>query len=56
MVAAGDLLLDGVRTGIRRHALEPVAHTVEVVPAALGAKSSAIGSLLLALEAVDLPN
>lgn len=56
MVAAGDLLFDGVRNGIRRHALEPVAHTVEVVPAALGAKSSAIGSLLLALEAVDLPS
>lgn len=55
MIATGDLLLDGVRNGIRRHALEPVAHTVRVEPAALGAKSSAIGSLLYALEAVELP-
>ena len=55
MIAAGDLLFDGVRHGIRRHALDPVAKTVRVERAALGDKSSAIGSLLFALEAVDLP-
>ena len=55
MIAAGDLLLDGVREGIRRHALEPVAKTVHIERAALGDKSSAIGSLLFALEAVELP-
>lgn len=56
MIAAGDLLFDGIRTGIRRHALEPVAKTVRVEKAALGGKSSAIGSLLYALEAVELPS
>ena len=56
MIAAGDLLFDGVRNGIRRHALEPVAKTVRVEQAALGDKSSAIGSLLFALEAVELPS
>ena len=56
MIAAGDLLFDGVRNGIRRHALEPVAKTVRVEQAALGDMSSAIGSLLFALEAVELPS
>jgi len=56
MIAAGDLLFDGIRYGIRRHALEPVARTVRVEQAALGDKSSAIGSLLFALEAVELPS
>ncbi|MGZ5374090.1 MAG: ROK family transcriptional regulator [Aeromicrobium sp.] len=54
--AAGDLLFDGIRNGIRRHALEPVARIVRVEQAALGDKSSAIGSLLFALEAVELPS
>ncbi|MGZ5373815.1 MAG: ROK family protein, partial [Aeromicrobium sp.] len=56
MITAGDLLFDGIRNGIRRHALEPVAKTVRVERAALGDKSSAIGSLLFALEAVELPS
>lgn len=56
MIAAGDLLVDAIRTGIRRHALEPVARNITIEPAALGEKSSAIGSLLFALEAVELPS
>ena len=56
MIAAGDLLFDGVRNGIRRDALDPVAKTVRVERAALSDKSSAIGSLLFALEAVELPS
>lgn len=56
LVAAGDLLMDAIRTGIRRHALGPVAKNITIAPAALGDKSSAIGSLLFALEAVELPN
>lgn len=52
---AGDLLLDGVRDGLRRHALEPVARRTQVLAAALGTDSSAVGSVLLALEAVRLP-
>lgn len=56
MIAAGDLLFDGIRNGLRRHALEPVARTVRVEKAALGDRSSAIGSLLFALEAVELPS
>jgi len=55
MAAAGDLLLDGVRDGLRRHALVQVSSSVKVTPAALGHASSAIGSVLLALDAVELP-
>lgn len=56
MVVAGDLLFAGIRDGIRRHALDPVATTVRIKQSALGDKSSAIGSLLFALEAVELPS
>lgn len=52
---AGDLLLDAVREGLRRHALENVVGRIRVVPAALGTESSAVGAVLLGLEAVRLP-
>jgi predicted NBD/HSP70 family sugar kinase len=55
LAAAGDLLLDGVRDGMRRHALEPVEREIRVARAALGDQSSAVGSILLALDAVELP-
>ena len=56
LAAAGDLLLDGVRDGMRRHALEPVEREIRVERAALGDQSSAVGSILLALDAVELPS
>ncbi len=55
LATAGDLLIDGVRDGLRRHALEPVEREVLVAPAALGDQSSAVGTILLALDAVELP-
>ncbi len=51
---AGAPLIDGVRDGLRRHALAPVASQVRVERAALGARSSSIGSVLYALEGLDL--
>jgi predicted NBD/HSP70 family sugar kinase len=56
LAAAGDLLLDGVRDGMRRHALEPVEREIRVERAALGDQSSAVGTILLALDAVELPS
>jgi len=55
LAGAGDLLLDGVRDGMRRHALEPVEREIRVERAALGDQSSAVGAILLALDAVELP-
>jgi predicted NBD/HSP70 family sugar kinase len=55
LAAAGDLLLDGIGDGLRRHALEPVEREVRVARASLGDQSSAVGALLLALDAVELP-
>ncbi len=51
---AGAPLIDGVRDGLRRHALAPVAAQVRVERAALGARSSSIGSVLYALEGLSL--
>lgn len=56
MAASGEVLLDGVRDGLRRHALDAVAKKVSVKAAALGDGSSVIGGVLMALEAVELPH
>ncbi|MGI9083795.1 MAG: hypothetical protein ACR2FE_00710 [Aeromicrobium sp.] len=56
LATAGDLLLDGVSDGMRRHALEPVEREIRVARAALGDQSSAVGTILLALDAVELPS
>ncbi len=55
LAAAGDFLLDGVSDGLRRYALEPVEREIGVTRAALGDQSSAVGAILLALDAVELP-
>ncbi|GAA3532555.1 transcriptional regulator [Aeromicrobium flavum] len=52
---AGDLLLDEVRASMRRHALTPVAREVRVTASELDDRPSCIGSVLVALEAVELP-
>jgi predicted NBD/HSP70 family sugar kinase len=52
---AGDLLLDEVRASMRRHALTPVAREVRVTGSQLSERPSCVGSVLVALEAVELP-
>ncbi len=54
MSRAGDLLLDSVRVGMRRHALASVSATTLVVQAALGDRASVMGALLLALDRTEL--
>lgn len=55
LAVAGDLLLDEVRAAMRRHALTPVAREVQVTGSALEVRASCAGSVLVALEAVELP-
>ncbi|HSV37207.1 MAG TPA: ROK family transcriptional regulator [Nocardioidaceae bacterium] len=54
MVHAGDILLDSVRVGLRRHVLPTVAANTAVVAAELGDRASVIGALLLAIESTEL--
>lgn len=54
MSRAGDLLLDSIRTGLRRHALASVSSTTLVTSAELGERASVIGALLLALDRTEL--
>ena len=54
MARAGVLLLDPIRTGMRRHALASVSSTTEVIGSALGDRASAIGALLLAVDRTEL--
>ncbi|QYJ05049.1 ROK family transcriptional regulator [Nocardioides panacisoli] len=53
MARAGDLLLDSVRVGLRRHALDTAA-TTEVVAGQLDERASLVGAVLLAADTVDL--
>lgn len=53
MARAGDLLLDSVRLGLRRHALDTVAST-PVVASALDERASLVGAVLLAAERTQL--
>jgi predicted NBD/HSP70 family sugar kinase len=54
MSRAGDMLLDPVRVGLRRHALASVASQTLVRAAELGERASVIGALLLALDRTEL--
>lgn len=53
MARAGDLLLESVRIGLRRHALDPVALT-PVVASELGERASLLGAIFLAAESTEL--
>ncbi|WP_435747692.1 ROK family transcriptional regulator [Nocardioides sp. SYSU DS0663] len=53
MARAGDLLLEPVRIGLRRHALDPVA-TTPVLRSELGGRASLVGAVLLAAERTPL--
>lgn len=52
MAQAGDILLDAIRAGMRRHALGSVGAAVELRTAQLGDRASVVGALLLALDSV----
>lgn len=54
MAQAGDMLLDAIRAGMRRHALGSVGTSVEVRTALLGDRASVLGALLLALDSVEM--
>lgn len=54
MALAGDLLLESVRDGVRRHALAPVSSTLTLTLGALGERSAVMGALLLALDSTEL--
>ncbi|MBM9462326.1 ROK family transcriptional regulator [Aeromicrobium sp. YIM 150415] len=54
LAEAGELLLDGLRDGLRRHALEPIAQRTHVARATLGDQSCAAGAVLAALDALDV--
>ncbi len=54
MSRAGDLLLDSVRVGLRRHALASVSGQTTVTAAGLGDRASVIGALLLAMDRTEL--
>ena len=43
--AAGEPLLDGIREAVERYAHADVSGSVEVVPGALGGRSSLLGAL-----------
>lgn len=50
---AGDFLLESVRVGLRRHALDSAANT-PVVVSELGERASLVGAVQLAADSVDL--
>ncbi len=54
MSRAGELLLDAIHIGMRRHALASVSSGTLVTPAALGDRASVMGALLLALDRTEL--
>ena len=54
MARAGDMLLDSVRVGLRRHVLPSVASSTAVVAAQLGDRASMVGALLLAIDRTEL--
>lgn len=53
MARAGDLLLDPVRVGLRRHALDTAANT-PVEAGVLGERASLVGAVLLASDRTEL--
>lgn len=59
IVVGGDLaceiVLDGVRDGLRRHSVDGLSAHVTVAKSQLGEDASVIGALALALDAVSLP-
>ena len=53
LAAAGDVLLEGIRVGIDRHALPSAAALVELVPAELGARGPVLGAASAAARVLN---
>ena len=51
---ACDILVDGIRDGLRRHAVDGLEGAIEVRLSTLGDKASVVGALVTALDAVAL--
>jgi predicted NBD/HSP70 family sugar kinase len=54
--AAGDVLLDPIRTSIERHAIRPAADDVRVVRSELGERAEVLGALIHASRLADVPH
>ncbi len=52
---ACEVVVDGIRDGLRRHAVDGPRGQVEVTLSTLGEQVSVVGALLMALDAVVLP-
>jgi glucokinase-like ROK family protein len=50
LAMAGDLLLDPIREGVRRHALRPAADRLSLLPAALGDRAEVLGAIAAVLR------
>ena len=53
--AAGDALLEPIRTAIGRHAIGPAAADAQLHVSALGDRAEVLGALILAAQRVDVP-
>ena len=56
LAAAGDALLDPIRTAIARYAIPSAADDVRVVPSPLGGRAEVLGALILAAHRADVPH
>jgi predicted NBD/HSP70 family sugar kinase len=56
LAAAGDALLQPVRTAIERHAIQPAEQDVRVMRSALGDRAEVLGALVLAAQRADAPH
>ncbi|MGH1562952.1 ROK family protein [Mumia sp. DW29H23] len=52
---ACDIVVDGIRDGLRRHAVDGLGGEIEVRLSTLGDQASVVGALVTALDAVALP-
>jgi len=51
--AAGDLLIDPLRSAIERYAIPSAARDVQIVPGELGARTETLGALALVIAESD---
>lgn len=56
LAAAGEVLLEPVRTAIERHSIRPAADDVRVVASELGEKAEVLGALIHASRRADVPH
>ena len=56
LAAAGEVLLEPVRTAIERHTIRPAADDVRVVASELGERAEVLGALIHASRRADVPH